>query len=142
MRKTKIKAKASVTTLSKSKGPSWKKQPLHNHKGGGQKVDNPEVFWNNLGPVNQAIILYPRQPVTDLSIITKKYTQNQLYQLYDFIFPLELTLQKTPKVIWDHGKNDPNSITAGLPGVHIYAIIKNGKYEVLDRFVRNNANSL
>jgi hypothetical protein len=135
MQKTKKQAKSH--RKAKLKPKSIKKHLQTKHKGGGQKVEKTIEFWNNLGTSTQAIILAPRQPVTDLSIIITKYTQIQLYQLYDFIFPLGLTTLTTPMVIWDHGKNDPNSITAGLPGVHIYAIIKNGKYEVLDRFIRN-----
>ncbi len=55
-------------------------------------------------------------------------------QLYDFIFS-----KNEAKIIkiWDHNVNDPNSITGGLPGIHLYTIYENGKYQVIAKFIRN-----
>ena len=53
--------------------------------------------------------------------------------LYDFIFS-----QDNLKIIkiWDHSVNEPNSITGGLPGIHLYTIYENGKYQVIGKFIR------
>lgn len=57
-------------------------------------------------------------------------------QLYDFIFSKnDLKIIK----IWDHKVNDPNSITGGLEGIHLYTIYENGKYQVIAKFIRNSS---
>jgi hypothetical protein len=91
---------------------------------GGGEVFSPKDFFSNLKSEYQSIINSSiKSPDMDLENIKDKYRNQQQYHLYDFIF--DLNLAKQPKLIkvWDHMRNDPESITAGLPGIHIYVII-------------------
>ena len=59
-----------------------------------------------------------------------KYSQ---YQLLDYIY--DKNTKKLIKV-WDHKTNDPNSITAGLPGIHNYFVIQGDKKILIGKFIR------
>jgi hypothetical protein len=65
------------------------------------------------------------------NLYSSKYNDRHLY---DFIFSKDsLKIIK----IWDHNVNEPNSITGGLTGIHLYTIYENGKYQVIGKFIRN-----
>jgi hypothetical protein len=59
-----------------------------------------------------------------------KYSQ---YQLLDYIY--DKNTKKLIKV-WDHKTNDPNSITAELPGIHNYFVIQGDKKILIGKFIR------
>ncbi len=107
---------------------------------GGGEVLNPESFLKNLNQKYQSEIL-SNINLSDMSLedIKNKYRGLQKYHLYDFIF--DLSQNNPPKLIkvWDHNTNDPESITAGLPGIHIYTIIDNdidNKFKIIGKFTR------
>ncbi len=59
-----------------------------------------------------------------------KYSQ---YQLLDYIY--DKNTKKLIKV-WNHKTNVPNSITAGLPGIHNYFVIQGDKKILIGKFIR------
>jgi hypothetical protein len=86
----------------------------------------------------------------DLSRIQSSYKTMASNQLYDLIYAQtsvsvfrqdgKLT---SPALIWDHGVNQPASITAGKPGIHIYIMLdsKTGKYILVGVFNRPEPNN-
>ncbi len=67
---------------------------------------------------------------------TYSTTENIKDHLYDFIFD-----HKTKKLfkIWDHEIGKPDTITAGLPGIHIYTTLNpngNSVKHIIGIFVR------
>ncbi len=81
---------------------------------------------------------------TDLNKIIDNYRKQLAgLHLYDLIYPapanniISATTGKltAPGLIWDHLVNNPDSITAGKPGLHIYVVastgIKNNKKKYL-----------
>jgi hypothetical protein len=68
--------------------------------------------------------------------IQSRYKTQQQYQLYDFIFD---TKTKQLSKIWNHETNNPMSITAGLPGIHIYVVKTDENqniFEIIGKFTR------
>lgn len=68
--------------------------------------------------------------------IQARYKTQQQYQLYDFIF--DINTKQLIKV-WNHETNDPMSITAGLPGIHIYVVKTDenqNMFELIGKFTR------
>lgn len=55
----------------------------------------------------------------NLFISNKPINKNQ-FHLYDFIYNNNLT---ELQLIWDHGVNKPETITAGKQGYHIYVLV-------------------
>ncbi len=111
---------------------------------GGGEVLNPNDFFSNLKTDEQSRILSSIN-LSDMSIedIKNNYInqQQQKYHLYDFIFDLNLTKSTRLVKVWDHMKNDPESITAGLQGIHIYVIIDQKKdnttiFKIIGKFTR------
>lgn len=101
-------------------------------------------IFNNI--LNNNIILEQLQSISSgkfkndnkITTIRNTYSTNENIKehLYDFIFDL-----KTKKLIkiWDHYIGKPETITAGLPGIHIYATLEsNGKSvkNIIGTFVR------
>ena len=95
----------------------------------------------------------PAQVSTDIKTIQTQYTKDFAgKRLVDVIYDLpqpgikpvlgQLTDQK-PKMCWDHGINNPTSITGALPGIHVYIpnILlgqANGpKWQLVGVFIRN-----
>jgi hypothetical protein len=69
---------------------------------------------------------------TELNDIILSYEQKKDNQLYDFIY-----VENELTTLWDHGKNMPETISAGKPGVHIYVIkTTDGKFEIIGKFLR------
>ena len=106
-------------------------------KGGGELSLN---IFNNI--TNKNIIFDQLQKVSsntfnnDNKIQSIRNTYSIKDHLYDFIFDL-----KTKKLIkiWDHAFGKPDTITAGLPGIHIYATLEsNGRLvkNIIGTFVR------
>lgn len=64
--------------------------------------------------------------------------------LYDLIYENEPTLEKArirlgkPDKIYDHGINNPETITAGIPGVHIYLLFNNNDKKWFQLNKKNN----
>jgi hypothetical protein len=72
-----------------------------------------------------------KMSVNEIQSIYKKQKQ---YQLYDFIFDNE---SKQLIKVWNHENNNPESITAGLPGIHIYVIkFDNNNYHIIGKITR------
>jgi hypothetical protein len=141
-KKRMIKNKKNKTTKTKTKKTISRKS-LIKFIGGGE-ILNPNDFFSNLKKDEQSKILSSIN-LSDMSLedIKNNYKnqQQQKYHLYDFIF--DLNLNKQPKLIkvWDHMRNDPESITAGLPGIHIYVIIDQKKdnttiFKIIGKFTR------
>ena len=73
-------------------------------------------------------------PTSQLNTIKKVYSRDySQYQLLDYIY--DKNNKKLIK-IWDHKTNDPNSITAGLPGIHNYFVVQGDKKLFIGNFVR------
>ncbi len=68
--------------------------------------------------------------------IQARYKTQQQYQLYDFIF--DINTKQLIKV-WNHETNNPMSITAGLPGIHIYVVKTDDNintFKIIGKFTR------
>ena len=132
--KSKSNSKKSKSKLKKLKTI---KRKINKLSGGGEVSF--DVF-NNLPSqikiqINNAMLSNLEMEMSVSQIQTRYKTQQQ-YQLYDFIFD---TKTKQLSKIWDHETNNPMSITAGLPGIHIY-IVKIDKnqntFEIIGKFTR------
>ena len=132
--KSKSNSKKSKSKLKTNKKIKTKINKL---SGGGEVSF--DVF-NNLPSqikiqINNAILSNLEMEMS-VSQIQARYKTQQQYQLYDFIFD---TKTKQLSKIWDHETNNPMSITAGLPGIHIY-IVKIDKnqntFEIIGKFTR------
>jgi hypothetical protein len=77
-----------------------------------------------------------------LDPIKRKYSATaSQYHLYDLIYESKIltTYNPKPTKIWDHGTNNPTSITAGLPGTHIYVYESPAsKFNLLGVVINNN----
>jgi len=93
------------------------------------QVLNTPSYKNILAQLNLAD---PAQTAKDIKIIRARYTQNPKFankRLVDVIYDLpksgikqmlgQLTCQ-TPKMCWDHGIGNADSITGGAVGIHVY----------------------
>ncbi len=110
---------------SKSKLKTNKKLKTKINKLSGGGEVSFDVF-NNLPSqikiqINNAILSNLEMEMS-VNQIQSRYKTQQQYQLYDFIFD---TKTKQLSKIWDHETNNPMSITAGLPGIHIYVVKTN-----------------
>jgi hypothetical protein len=104
-------------------------------KGGGEVVP-PEGFWNKLSRNIQQNIqkeLFNLNYKTDNLETIKSNKLIQTSRLYDFIFQNQKLFK-----IWDHAINNPSSITAGLPGIHIYVILNNNQHQIVGTFIRSS----
>ena len=65
--------------------------------------------------------LRAKYELNDVTHVRRMYSQKKYRHrhLYDVVFPSQHQLS-SPDLIWDHAVGDPNSITAGRPGVHFY----------------------
>jgi hypothetical protein len=120
----------------------YKKISIRKKYLGGDEL--PVSIFNKI--VNRNIILNQLQTISsgkfnnDNKIITIRNTysssENIKEHLYDFIFDL-----KTKKLIkiWDHDIGKLETITAGLPGIHIYATLESNDKSlknIIGTFVR------
>jgi len=110
--------------------------------GGGNEILNYQSFYNRLSnnQKNKILEKLNQNNLANLNLqdIINNYKTKQSYNLYDFIFDKSSSNPRLLK-IWDHKTNDPNSITAGLPGIHIYVIIDSryiNKFEIIGKFIR------
>lgn len=96
--------------------------------------------WDSLSNDEKNSLIEMANPYNNQNLKTSIDEVKNLYKdkynnkhLYDFIFS-----QDTLKIIkiWDHNVNEPNSITGGLTGIHLYTIYENGKYQVIAKFIR------
>ena len=131
--KNKIIRKSNKSNTKSIKSITLKKQ----QKGGGE-VESPEEFFTSLSiNIQQTIQREFKNPI-HLTNNLETIRSNQLVntsRLYDFIYQRQ---SHTPTLlkIWDHGINNPESITAGLPGIHIYTIISNNEAKIIGTFIR------
>jgi hypothetical protein len=77
-----------------------------------------------------------------LTPIKNKYRASaSQYHLYDLIYESQVltSYHSKPTKIWDHGTNNSVSITAGLPGTHIYVYETPGsKFNLLGVVINNS----
>ena len=93
----------------------------------------PETVKQN---INNLLSKSQSQKQTEMSVnqIQARYQPQQQFQLYDFIFDANT---KSLIKVWDHQTNNPTSITAGLPGIHIYVIKFNDQqYQIIGKTTR------
>ena len=134
--KSKSNSKKSKSKLKTNKKIKTKINKL---SGGGEVSF--DVF-NNLPSqikiqINNAILSNLEMEMS-VSQIQARYKTQQQYQLYDFIFD---TKTKQLSKIWDHETNNPMSITAGLPGIHIYVVKTNDNkhnFMIIGKITKNN----
>ena len=95
----------------------------------------------------------PAQVSTDIKTIQTQYTKDFAGKrlvdvIYDLPHPgikpvLGQLIDQKPNICWDHGINNPASITGALPGIHIYVVdmsIGNAygpKWQLVGVFIRN-----
>lgn len=107
-----------------------------NHRGGSQQLTDQNMIGqimttlntnpgNIIGEINTTLQSYAQQNKSaDLAVTDLQHKYSSGTQLYDLIYENQkfkvYDSQKRPSLIWDHGVNNPTSITAGLPGTHIY----------------------
>lgn len=136
----KLKKKSTYVKVKKQiKKPKTKKTKKTKMNGGSGEL-NIET-WNSLSNDEKNSLIEEANPYNTLKLKTSIEEVQNLYKdkyinkhLYDFIFSKdELKIIK----IWDHSVNEPNSITGGLKGIHLYTIYENGKYLVIAKFIRN-----
>ena len=75
-----------------------------------------------------------------LNAMRQRYIKLGSPALVDYIYkdmtPAQVDIQKTkPSQIYNHGTGKPESITAGIPGVHVY-MLKGPPAKVLGIFYR------
>ncbi len=108
---------------------------------GGGAILNKDDFLKSLSSNTRTIInnVLLSGQMTDLESIKSEYSKNKSSQLYDFIYdtkdyePSKYVLN----TIWDHGIGKPDSITAGMKGIHIYAIkIGENNFTIIGKFER------
>ena len=132
----KLKKKSNYVKVKKYKTKKTKKTKMN----GGSGELNIET-WNSLSNDEKNSLIEEANPYNTLKLKTSIEEVQNLYKdkyinkhLYDFIFSKdELKIIK----IWDHSVSEPNSITGGLKGIHLYTIYENGKYLVIAKFIRN-----
>jgi hypothetical protein len=133
-----------------------------NHKGGNQQLTNGDVIGqiitlvngtpDLITEINNALQNYNLQKSSTndkVKALQQKYSTGlSSYQLYDLIYAdqsLEVyNSQKRPSLIWNHGINNPKSITAGKLGTHIYIYkdSKSGLYKLLGVIIRKDKMSM
>lgn len=118
-----------------------KKNKHKKYLGGGElsltifnNILNPNIIINQLQSISSGKFNNDNKITTIRN--TYSTTENIKDHLYDFIFDLKT---KNLIKIWDHDIGKPETITAGLPGIHIYATLEsNGKSvkNIIGTFVR------
>jgi hypothetical protein len=91
----------------------------------------------------------PKTTPDELNNIQQTYSKQSNKQLYDLIyfagepFPIKDNFLRTPEIIWNHSTNQPESITAGKPGIHIYIMLDVSikQYSLLDIFLRSSSSN-
>jgi hypothetical protein len=133
------KLKKKSNYVKKQIKKSKTKQKINKMNGGSGEL-NIET-WNSLSNDEKNSLIEEANPYNTIKLKTSIEEVQNLYKdkyinkhLYDFIFSKdELKIIK----IWDHSVSEPNSITGGLKGIHLYTIYENGKYLVIAKFIRN-----
>lgn len=104
--------------------------------------------------INNALQNYNLQKISTnkkVNALQQKYSAEQNdKQLYDLIYvgqkltQYDSAKQSIPSLIWDHGINNPNSITAGKLGTHIYIYkdSNSGLFKLLGVIIRNDKMSI
>lgn len=135
-----------------------------NHKGGNQQLTNTNIINQIIAAVNgtpeliteinNALQNYSSQQSSTnkkVNALQQKYSiginDNQLYDLIyvgQKLTQYDSAKQSNPSLIWDHGVNDPKSITAGKPGTHIYIYKEpsSGVLKLLGIIIRNDKMSM
>jgi hypothetical protein len=137
---TKKIKKIKKTKKTKNPKKSYKKM-----RGGMGNVNINDFFTklddntrSNLDSMLKESLLSEKYTKTDLASIISDYEQKKEKQLYDFIYVNDDTGENVLQSIWGHETGKPESITAGMKGIHLY-VIKNvdNNFEILGKFVRN-----
>ncbi len=127
--------------IIKNKKTSLKSKNIRKKIIGGGAILNKDDFLKSLSSNTRTIInnVLLSGQMTDLESIKSEYSKNKSSQLYDFIYdtkdyePSKYVLN----TIWDHGIGKPDSITAGMKGIHIYAIkIGENNFTIIGKFER------
>lgn len=153
MQKKRKTCKRHLTKLKKH-NQTRKANRKISHNGGSQQLTDQNMIGqimttlntnpgNIISEINTALQSYAQQNKSaDLAVkeLQQKYSSGT--QLYDLIYANQklkvYDLQKRPSLIWNHGVNDPKSITAGKPGTHIYIYkdISTGVFKLLGVIIR------
>lgn len=130
--------KRQVSKQKKSKQTHKVNRKISHNGGNQQLTDQTEIAQiiskvntnpgNIIGEINIALKKYIQQkPSTDSAVkaMQQKYSTGLSgNKLYDLIYANQKFTQydsaKSPSLIWNHGVNNPKSITAGKLGTHIY----------------------
>lgn len=155
------------TVKTKKQNPNNKNHTTQ-HAGANQLTDqniiNQIITTVNRTPeliteINNALQNYNLQKISTkkkIKELQQKYSAGlSSYQLYDLIYvgqkltQYDSAKQSIPSLIWDHGINNPNSITAEKLGTHIYVykdssselfkllgiVIRNDKMPMIDKMM-------
>ena len=134
----KIKTCKRQVSKQKKRKQTRKVNRKISHNGGNQQLTDQNIFSQIITSVNgtpelitainNALQNYTQQkPSTDSAVkaLQQKYSTGiSGNKLYDLIYANQKLTQydstKSPSLIWNHGVNNPKSITAGKLGTHIY----------------------
>ena len=156
----KLKTYKRRLTKHKKRIQTRKANRKTNHRGGSQQLTDQNMIGqiittlntnpgNIIGEINAALQRYAQQNKSaDLAVkeLQQKYSSGT--QLYDLIYENQklkvYDSQKRPSLIWNHGVNDPKSITAGKPGTHIYIYkdSSSGIFKLLGVIIRKDKMSM
>jgi hypothetical protein len=130
----------NIRKSNKSNTKCIKSITLKKQQKGGGEIESTEEFFTSLSINIQHTIQRELKNSIHLTNNLETIISNQLVntsRLYDFIYQNQ-SQSHTPTLlkIWDHGINNPESITAGLPGIHIYTIISNNEAKIIGTFIR------
>jgi hypothetical protein len=133
-----MKKKSSSVKVKKGQSKKIKVKSKKQYGGDGEIVDF-NSFWNNLGVSNQLKINNGLKGKSELNLEnikdSYKISENIGNNLYDFMFKNDESSRLFK--IWDHGIGKPESITAGLSGIHIYVTVdKNKNLKIIGKFIR------
>jgi hypothetical protein len=104
------------------------------------QVLNTESYKTILAQLNLAD---PQTVFKDIQNIRERYTQKFMgKRLVDVIYDsLSPGIKTNPKMCWDHGIDNPKSITGGLSGIHVYVAdtgsVGMSKWKLVGVFVQN-----
>lgn len=156
----KLKTYKCRLTKHKKRIQTRKANRKTNHRGGSQQLTDTNTVsqimttlntnpGNIISEINTALQNYQQQNKSaDLAVkeLQQKYSSGT--QLYDLIYENQklkiYDSQKRPSLIWNHGVNDPKSITAGKPGTHIYVYkdSNSGLFKLLGVIIRKDKMTL
>jgi hypothetical protein len=134
MKKTKKTMKKTMKKKEIKKGANIKM-----YGGNGGPIQDKDIFFSALTKDSKKkleTMIMVGEFTDNLETIKNKYKAVGEKKLYDFIYTNN-NGQYELNTIWDHVVGVPESITAGLSGIHIYAIKNdNNEFEIIGKFER------